>query len=484
MSSDQNTTQLSDYLLFRNGKSSPERKDGDAIPVFGANGIIGHSSEQNAGAETIVIGRVGSYCGSVHFSKDACWVSDNAIICASKNNSDSLFWYYFLLNADLNQFRSGSGQPLINQGTLNSIPCNVPSKLSDRVSIGEILSSFDDKIKLNHQINQTLEQMAQAIFQSWFVDFEPVKAKIAAREDWLTRRHAQENQQGQQQEAQPQQNAQQATASADDTPQVSSPACYAHEFAAAASAMADQPDLITAMNRAAMCAISGKTDADLDAMPAADYQRLYHTASLFPDELAESELGAIPKGWEVVRLDSLLELAYGKALKATDRTPGGFNVYGSGGITGTHNEALVAGPGIIVGRKGTVGSLNWEDSAFYPIDTVYYVKPHRSEDMSYIFYLLKTLSLDKMNTDAAVPGLNRNNVYRLPFTNPGFTLISLFSDLIDIFRKNISSLSKQTESLIGMRDSLLPKLLSGELDISALTDLAAVTDAATGAAHV
>src|SRR5690606_8235356 len=144
-----------------------------------------------------------------------------------------------------------------------------------------ILANIENKIEINRQINQTLEQMAQAIFQSWFVDFEPVKAKIAAREDWLARQAVQRD-------------------AHDDAPQFSSPVCYAHEFAdAAAPAPATQADLETFMNRAAMCAISGKTDADLDAMPAADYQRLYHTASLFPDELVESELGEIPKGWDL-----------------------------------------------------------------------------------------------------------------------------------------------------------------------------------------
>src|SRR5690606_4289577 len=131
-----------------------------------------------------------------------------------------------------------------------------------QVAIGKFLFFLAKKIQLNRQINQTLEQMAQAIFQSWFVDFEPVKAKIAAREDWLARQAAQSD-------------------AHDDAPQFSSPVCYAHEFAdAAAPAPATQADLETFMTRAAMCAISGKTDADLDAMPVAAYQRLYHTASL------------------------------------------------------------------------------------------------------------------------------------------------------------------------------------------------------------
>ncbi len=73
------------------------------------------------------------------------------------------------------------------------------------------------------------------------------------------------------------------------------------------------------------------------------------------------------------RVEDILELAYGKSLTSTDRKEGHVPVYGSGGITGYHNEALVDGPSIIVGRKGTVGSLYWEDRPFFPIDTVFYV---------------------------------------------------------------------------------------------------------------
>ncbi|MEI6209366.1 MAG: restriction endonuclease subunit S [Desulfuromonadales bacterium] len=130
--------------------------------------------------------------------------------------------------------------------------------------------------------------------------------------------------------------------------------------------------------------------------------------ALFPDRLDDE---VKPKGWEEKRVEDILELAYGKALKASERINGNVPVYGSGGITGYHNVALVNGPSIIVGRKGTVGSLFWEDKPFFPIDTVFYVKPEAP--LTYCFYLLQSLGLEAMNTDAAVPGLNRNNVYRL-----------------------------------------------------------------------
>jgi len=82
----------------------------------------------------------------------------------------------------------------------------------------------------------------------------------------------------------------------------------------------------------------------------------------------------VPEGWKIVRLKEILELCYGNALKQTDRKEGGCPVYGSSGVVGYHNKFLVKGPGIIIGRKGNVGSIHLTDNNFYPIDTVYFVK--------------------------------------------------------------------------------------------------------------
>ncbi len=278
------------------------------------------------------------------------------------------------------------------------VPC--PS-LQDQSRVVGMLRSLDNKIELNRQINKTLEEMAQAIFKSWFVDFEPVKAKIEAK------------------------------------------------------ANGQDPE------RAAMCAISGKTDAELDQLA-----QLHATAALFPDELTDSELGLIPKGWGKKRVDDILELAYGKALKKTARNPGHVPVYGSGGVNGSHDKHLVEGPGIIVGRKGTVGSLYWEDVDFFPIDTVFYVLPKRGFSLIYIYYLLQTLGLKNMNTDAAVPGLNRNNVYRLIVAGHPLELVKVYSNIVGSFSDKISQNKKENTFLIQLRDTLLPKLLSGEISVS------------------
>lgn len=185
------------------------------------------------------------------------------------------------------------------------------------------------------------------------------------------------------------------------------------------------------------------------------------TAALFPSEFDESELGVVPKGWQPRRLGDFIDLAYGKALKTGDREPGVVPVYGSGGITGWHNAALVSSPSIIIGRKGTVGSLYWESRPFFAIDTVFYVKSKLP--LTYCYYLLQTLGLSDMNTDAAVPGLNRENVYRLMVSTCPQNLLSAFDSIAGPLRELINHNVRQVESLISIRDTLLPRLISGEL---------------------
>lgn len=200
--------------------------------------------------------------------------------------------------------------------------------------------------------------------------------------------------------------------------------------------------------------------------------------SLFPSEFEETELGWVPEGWETNRLENILELAYGKALKKTERIEGDYPVYGSGGVDGSHNEFLVKGPGIIVGRKGTVGSLYWEDKDFYPIDTVFYVKPKKYFSLVYCYQLLKTLGLENMNTDAAVPGLNRNNAYRLDVIIPTQTIIAQYTNIVQTFRYKMDSNHNEIDNLTNLRNTLLPKLISGELSLDDLPDLSTDTEAA------
>ena len=113
-----------------------------------------------------------------------------------------------------------------------------------------------------------------------------------------------------------------------------------------------------------------------------------------------------------VLLGDIIELAYGKSLPQRSRVSGRFPVFGSNGQVDTHNKSLVGGPGIIVGRKGSVGEVIWSKQDFWPIDTTYYVKlKNLDDDLKYWYYVLKTLGLNKLNSHSAIPGLNRDVAY-------------------------------------------------------------------------
>lgn len=305
----------------------------------------------------------------------------NVKVDEGKCNTRFIFYILLTNRPTIENLAIGSVQKNLYTSALGKLEFHLPPKPTQD-EIAHILGTLDDKIELNRRMNETLEAIARAIFKSWFVDFDPVRAKASG-----------------------------------ETPE------------SICRRLRLTPDLL----------------------------------ALFPDRLVNSELGEIPDGWELKRVDDFMELAYGKALKASDRIDGSVPVYGSGGITGFHNGHLVDGPGIIIGRKGTVGSLYWEDRPFYPIDTVFYVVP--KIQLTYCYYVLQTLGLERMNTDAAVPGLNRNNVYRLPVVLSPHELRQEFDRLVKPLRDHMFANNQELTTLADIRDTLLPKLLSGELRV-------------------
>jgi len=169
----------------------------------------------------------------------------------------------------------------------------------------------------------------------------------------------------------------------------------------------------------------------------------------------------VPKGWEIKKLSDILKLSYGKSLLDEKRDGGEFPVYGSSGVVGFHSKALVKGPGIVVGRKGNVGSVFYCYRNFYAIDTVYYVETKFS--LVYIFHLLNTMHF--IDGDAAVPGLNRDQAYSNKFFFPGNNLIEKFHNLIFPIFEQIRNLQEQVILLKQTRDLLLPRLISGKLRV-------------------
>lgn len=169
----------------------------------------------------------------------------------------------------------------------------------------------------------------------------------------------------------------------------------------------------------------------------------------------------VPEGWSKKPIKEILTLNYGKALKADLRVPGEYSVYGSSGVVGSHNKSLVNAPGIIVGRKGNVGSIFWVNRNFWPIDTVYFIS--REESNLYLYHALKMVSF--INTDVAVPGLNRDMAYSRELLLPEDKILNLFLYEVEPIQLQIERLFEYNKKLSEARDILLPRLMNGKLSV-------------------
>lgn len=157
--------------------------------------------------------------------------------------------------------------------------------------------------------------------------------------------------------------------------------------------------------------------------------------------------------WREVQLRDICEFKYGKNLPESKRVPGKYKVYGSSSVTGTHNEFLVKGPGIIIGRKGTVGKVQYSKEDFFPIDTTYFISIDSEQvNLRFLYYRLPLCGFEGMNSDAAIPGLNRTaainckiNLPPLPTQQKIANILSAYDDLIENNTKRIKLLEEQAQ---------------------------------------
>jgi type I restriction enzyme S subunit len=187
------------------------------------------------------------------------------------------------------------------------------------------------------------------------------------------------------------------------------------------------------------------------------------------NEFVDSELGPIPKGWAVARVGEVATLRYGKALPARDRLPGPYPVVSSAGVIGRHAESLASGPGIVIGRKGNVGSVWWVDESFFPIDTTYYVESR--VPLGLLYWQLRHLTF--IDSHAAVPGLSREQAATLLVLDVDRELAERFDAFHRTCFELMGVLRTQNRTLAATRELLLPRLMAGSLDISAV-DLGAL----------
>ena len=351
-------------------------------------------------ARSVMVSCIGSDMGKTAIAARECVTNQqiNSIVVDSRD--EPLFVYYNLSNrkVEIRASAGGSAQPILNKSGFGQFDILLPP-LPEQRAIAHILGTLDDKIELNRRMNQTLEAMARALFKSWFVDFDPVRAKAT-----LKHHHTTPTQGG--------------------------------------------SDWSVERARAYL----DRMDPDI--------------AALFPDNFVDSELGPIPGGWEVKALGELVELAYGKALKAEDRKNGTIPVYGSNGQVGWHTKELVAGPGIVVGRKGNPGVVTWAHSDFFPIDTTFYVLPGDAiYKLTFLFFALSDQDLPSVSADSAVPGLNRNLAYLNRQVAPPKPVAEEFDACAtEIFTRR-HHLELESRTLANLRDTLLSKLISGKLRV-------------------
>jgi type I restriction enzyme S subunit len=385
------------YLTFGNGKKRPADEGNGTFKVFGSNGVIGHCDEFSNPAGTIIIGRVGSYCGSVHFSPEQCWVTDNAIKGTAKTGADARYCYYLLLTSDLHSLRGGSGQPLINQTSLKSL--EVPERsFADQKAIAHILGALDDKIELNQKMNQTLEEIAKAIFKSWFVDFDPVRAKAEGRPTGLP----------------------------------------------------------------------------------------FEISDLFPDELVDSEIGEIPKGWSVGAISDFAFLNKKNVNPSqSSQMYEHFSIpaFDSGqspaldlGIDIKSNKTLVVEGSLLVSKLNPNTPRVWLPNPkelheqICSTEFMVYTATDRS-NTAYLWGLFTGSAVTK-RMEAMVTGTSKshqrvkpNDVSSINTVIPDTRLIEQYGEMV-LLMLNRTLVGKSESTVISeLRDTLLPKLISGELRI-------------------
>ena len=168
---------LKEIIDFKNGKKKPSSEG--SIPIYGGNGVLGYTDQNNQDGESLIIGRVGAYCGCVYSHYGKCWISDNAIVGKVKEGNDFYYCYYLLKRLNLNSRHVGSGQPLMTQEILNNIEINICDYETQR-KIGKILKNIDDKINLNNEINNNLQELVNNIFISKFINYDNYEGTFKA----------------------------------------------------------------------------------------------------------------------------------------------------------------------------------------------------------------------------------------------------------------------------------------------------------------
>lgn len=347
---------LGDILNFRRGHDLPHSamKPGN-IPVAGSNGVIGYHDTATPIKPILTIGRSGNV-GKPYFYEEA-WAHNTTLYVDDFKGNDPKFLYYLCQTMPFANFGGGSAVPTLNRNHIHPLETKIPVKVEDQRRIASILSSLDRKIELNNKINADFEEMAQAIFKNWFVDFEPFK--------------------------------------------------------------------------------DGK--------------------------FVDSELGMIPEGWKVGTLEDLITIKYGKDHKKLE--DGTFPVYGSGGLMRFVNSWLYNGESVLIPRKGTLDNIMYVCEKFWTVDTMFFSVPKMDYVMKYVYNYIKRFDFSKMNEGTSVPSNTAARLNKMQILIPTHEVLEMYDEtLCPIYNKRKMN-DKESRTLSTLRDTLLPRLMSGELEV-------------------
>lgn len=392
-------------------------------------------------AGSVAVSCIGSDMGkAVRIPVDSVTNQQINTLIPDTEKCDPDYLYYLLskMQQDLKDIAGGSATPILNKGHFGKVRVRLPAIWYQKQA-AKILSALDDKIQVNHQINQTLEQMAHAIFKSWFVDFEPVKAKIAALE---------------------------AGGSEDDA-------------------------LLAAMQAIAGSALFATDAADTDAPTQLarlqtdhpeQYATLRATAELFPSAMQESELGEIPEGWECMPLDEVAHYQNGLALQKyrpeneDDFLPvlkiaqlrAGYADGNEKASPNIRKDCIVNNGDIIFSWSGSLIVDVWCGGKAALNQHLF--KVTSEEYPKWLYYYFTCHHLEEFQRIAAAKAVTMGHIKREHLRQalcaiPANELIKEASKILgNILDKEIA-LKLQIKSLSELRDTLLPKLLSGELKV-------------------
>jgi len=402
---------LGDVIELKRGYDLPqqERRPG-AVPIVSSSGVTDYHAEAMAKGPGVVTGRYGTL-GQVFYIEQDFWPLNTTLYVRDFKRNDPRFISYFMRGLDFLAYSDKAAVPGLNRNHLHQARVVVPTDVGEQRAIAHILGTLDDKIELNRRMNETLEAMARALFKSWFVDFDPVRAKAEGRDPGLPK-------------------------------------------------------------------------------PLAD---------LFPARLVDSELGAIPEGWEVRVLENVLcELEVG------GRPRGGVSGY-TEGVPSIGAESIV-GLGIFDYSKTkyvpreffdamTKGHVKSRDVFLYkdggrpgefephvtlfgdgfPYQTcainehVYRLRAKETLGQNFLYFWLSSdVVMEEMRikgTGVAIPGLNSTQVRSLPTLVPATQVLRAFDVIAEPWITRLLASCNQSRTLVALRDTLLPQLISGELRV-------------------